>query len=538
MRKGLWFLLLALFLFGVPAYAAFDASHHDLRQYSTSPQGCYHCHGRLQTSTVVAAVATGAGQVGTMCLYRCHATGQGIFGTDPGGVQPMGPGYVQVGTNDGTWLTQAADFNIVRFDVAGHGRDLTNAAITNSGPVTVGFPYAAAAQATGNIECTSCHAVHDNANPPFVWRPLIGTTAVAGICDACHSTYADMRDITNAAALPTGNHPVNFAIDNTNTATSGAQQRTSSATPFRTKRNPRRINIDRGATYVTGQAWGIFDVPGAGTTGTDNMSLAATHWNTGGHMIRPADNTFQGYSNNVSVMGCATCHSAHLGNPANGGISNQTVIAYRDVAAATGGYNPICVGCHGSANTWATNKADWNVGMSAYGHPAGSTSVNTGTALNYNTSVGGFTFVVAAPTGVQWGANGQVLCESCHYVHRHTAAGSTGGAVLGSMAIRNYGQAATRVVCKSCHTGVGFPNIANVTAPTPGAGEAIHAHHRTTVGPISVGFGTHARAAQATPALTIANPSWAATAPLGLGDYSSGMDCADCHVFNGTAHNW
>lgn len=116
------------------------------------------------------------------------------------------------------------------------------------------------------------------------------------------------------------------------------------------------------------------------------------------------------------------------------------------------------------------------------------------------------------------------------------------------MAIRDLGQTNTRVVCKQCHNGVGLPNVADISHGG-GSGEGGNAHHRTRASgalPAPGATVTNYVPAEETGAnpLTIKAPSWAGavgsgTGPfLGLGDLSTGMDCADCHVFNGTAHNW
>jgi predicted CXXCH cytochrome family protein len=179
------------------------------------------------------------------------------------------------------------------------------------------------------------------------------------------------------------------------------------------------------------------------------------------------------------------------------------------------------------------DKQTWNVGSTNFGHPVGdNTSGTVGSGRNtYVTSVGGFTFDVNTATTIAWpaGNSGRIMCTSCHDVH---------AAVAGSMAIRNLGQTTTTVICKQCHNGIGFTNVIDVSkggtaTALSGVAEGPNVHHRTAT---AVTVGQHTPSGET--AMTIAAPSWASTAPLGLGAIASGMDCADCHVFNGTAHNW
>jgi len=503
MRRGFWIVPLALLLFGAPVYAAFDTSHHDLRTYVSSAQGCYHCHGRVATATVDNAVINGAGAVGALCLYRCHAIA-GIFTADPGSLQPDPPSYPQ---DNGTysWVNPAPDYNAVRFDRS-HGSDMSVAST-----VGAGYPYNPTGATSGNIQCTSCHSVHDDTNSPFIWRQMGKDGTTAGLCSTCHSAYAG-SDLTG---LPNGNHPVDFVVD-----TTAAASRNSGSTPFRTQRHGRLISIDGEAVFGAGNH--VFDVSTpAGATLRAAAGTPNTSWITGGKMWN-GPNNYGNFVSGTSKMGCYTCHSAH--RTTGGGSNYLTVMAIQDLAV---GYNPICVGCHGSANSWAANKSDWNMGVTAYGHPVGDNTQNTGTPGQYTTSAGGFTFSINLPAGAQFGNQGELLCLTCHDVH---------GGVAGSMAIRNLGQGTTRVVCKSCHNGVGFPNVNDVSKG--GTGEPANSHHRTTTQSISTPTSTYAPINEAGANMQVNTPSWASTAPLGLGDLSSGMDCADCHIFNGTAHNW
>lgn len=535
MRKIFWVLPLAFLLAGTVAYAAFDGSHHDLRVYSSSAQGCYHCHGRVATATPDAAIAADVGIVGTLCLYRCHAA-VGAFATDPAALRPIPPDYANLTT--GAYASRTADINIVRMNMTtgAHARTLGNFdTAVKSG---TNLPYAASGANSGNIECTSCHAVHDNANPPFLWAPMIGQNN-DGLCNLCHQQYVGPQNMDNTAAqLPDGNHPVDFVIDNTATSNTGSRQRgTATASAFGTVRHGRTISIDLWNVWSGGPGGnGPFDVVVPTT-----LSTQAQNYPTGGHMAR-SDNTLNTFVSGNSRMGCATCHAAHNPGAAGSGVSNLVVLGLTDLA---NGYNPICTGCHGAASTLAGNQAEWEVGVSGNGHPAGTTANQVAAGTYDVTTAVNFQFAINT-TGKQFGSNGEPMCSSCHGVHQRV---DGTGTVAGTMLIKNYGQAATYVVCKTCHDGSGLPNSQDASKGT--STETANTHHRTRVaGSLPAAGGSTATYVPAeetgsTP-LFIKAPTWAGAgapyganeAALGLGSLDLGMDCADCHVFNGTAHNW
>jgi hypothetical protein len=146
------------------------------------------------------------------------------------------------------------------------------------------------------------------------------------------------------------------------------------------------------------------------------------------------------------------------------------------------------------------------------------------------------TFAVTSPVptnpengnGLQTG--GRVLCTSCHKVH-----GGTG------MALANLGQGTgtgTGAICKRCHNGVGIPNLNDASKGNNvvTGSNAANSHHVTRGTAITMGAGVQQTGEGTVGTLYIKQPSWSVNG--GLGDISGSMDCADCHVFNKTAHNW
>ncbi len=503
--------LIALFLvlLAAPAMAALDQSHHDMPNYNTSTTNkdkCFWCHGIKDTNTG-ATLEANYGKVGAFCVTRCHQGGSALGGSG-GGIVPQAPN-VNGGSGD-TWSRPAASFSILAFTSA-HGDNTSKSFYGSSAASTVstsGLPYAAGAK----LECTSCHSVHDNQNSPFLWAPLQGATAGTGLCDKCHPERAG----NNLSGAPNGNHPVDFVV---NYAAALARTETLSAPAI--NRHGRTISFDWSSATAGA---GVFDVVTPNGTGL-NGTQGTAEYRTGGHL-----GNFGQASGGTAQMGCYTCHSAHQ----PGGTQNNLVVTtYADI---NNGFNPICMGCHGAATTWAGNATDNSVGSNSpayYGHPYGTgtgyVSLASGVAT-YRVSVGGFTFtlpfdtVEAANTqnGIQFGAAGELMCSTCHDVHLGTA---------NSKAIANLGQASGTAVCMACHNGSELADVQDIGEG--GVGEPANSHHRTTTTAVTASYkpGTDGQT------LGI-NLAWITVGPQKIGDLTDGLQCADCHQFNYTAHNW
>jgi hypothetical protein len=321
-----------------------------------------------------------------------------------------------------------------------------------------------------------------------------------GLCNRCHRE----RATNNLSGPPDGGHPVDFAVDNV-------------AALARTKlgRHPRRILIQKYGRSEGGGATSVFDVPNPSAASLKDLGPSGSmegHWSMGGHLTSGPTEAMTAWTGSGSTqrMGCYTCHSAHR-HQANG----ETNLLVVKTADPDNGWNPLCTGCHGAATSLAGDQAEWDVGRTGYGHPAGKNSAADAAGF-YTATQGGFKFRIGQVThqkpqnSNRFGSRGELLCTTCHKVHFGQA---------GSMAIANLGQG-TKSVCKACHSGVGHPALSDGIEP-------FNSHHVTATREKAVelqkqGFG---------------NPSWA-NLDTGLGDIASGLDCADCHVFNGTAHNW
>jgi predicted CXXCH cytochrome family protein len=368
------------------------------------------------------------------------------------------------------------------------------------------------------LECTSCHSVHDNSYPPFLVAPLAaGYPNLDGFCDKCHPE----RATNNLTGPPDGNHPVDFIVDNAVAASRSENGR-----------RPRRIRIQTYGRESGGGTVNVFDVPAPAARSLNDKAVA---WEMGGHLTTGPTDAMTPWvaRGGRQQLGCYTCHSAH--RPNLNGERNLNVIKTID---AEGGWNPICVGCHGNGTSLKEDREEWNVGMTPWGHPAGATTAADQNGY-YKTTVADFRFKIAPisyltrQAGNQLGANGELLCTTCHRVHFGVAR---------TMGLVDIGQRG-KSICKRCHSGVGIPNENDLSkGGTVTTGHNAANVHHVTSGPVKVSAGNatelHPQSNESPQVkILVQLPMWA-DPESGLGDITTGMDCPDCHVFNGTAHNW
>ncbi len=480
---------LTFVLFGQTARAAFDNSHHDMRRYIGAIDGCIPCHSgdTYDYSELVAS----AGRVGAFCLARCHS-GAGMLPPSEGLIPETGP---IVDVRDYS-VRNAADYSVVFF-TRSHGRHPENLKTDNGAavpwpPPTIDWPYVAS---NVDLECTSCHDVHDNRYPPFLRAPLGSSPGLRdGLCERCHADRAG----NDLQVPPNGMHPVNFVLDNAASSVRGGL------------RNPRRIRVQEyGAADGTG-AVNVFDVPNPPPSSLNEVGIS---WRAGGHLSSGAEAAMAEWSApgaGSQRMGCYTCHAAHR---ATDGVTKNLVVV--PAASTAEGWNPLCTGCHGAARARADDASEWNVGTTDFGHPLGNGSQLQPDGL-YCSSSGGFRFRIGTvdfrgqPDINRLGAKGELLCTTCHRPHFGQPA---------SLAVANLGQG-TRSACKSCHNGEEYTLPESGTMPP-------NSHHITIP----------AVKAESIKKLGFGNPGWW-NERTGLGDVGTGIGCADCHVANGTAHNW
>lgn len=524
--KNLIFATAGCIALPVIATAAITNSHHDLTAWNTSnTQVCIYCHGVQSENTLT---APDYGTIGFLCVERCHLGGTTSF---PGNDLPIPnvPGYF----TDGGYQAPQAKLDAIKVTLA-HGlvkADLINpitGAAQTFGATGNTFPYAGEA----NLQCTSCHNVHNNANTPFVHTPLYGGSGEETFCEDCHTIRGNSWT-GSTEQLPSGEHPVNVTmiIGSVSSRALGG-------------RVGRYISLDIGATATER----VFDVV------SDNGATLKDQGNsytTGGKV-----SGFTTAADGV-IFGCPSCHSAHMPTSVDGTATGSSNLVLKPHVSSNGQSNPLCIGCHGDDIYTSTNED--NPGLTGFTHPVGptanpATTINTTTNVaTYTNSNGSFSFNVnldgivsfAGPSGLGSGGVGietttyRPRCTSCHDVHGGVS--TYVPATEGSMAIADIDGTLdgtmTVPVCYICHDGGGLPDVSDDPGNT---GELGNVHHRTKSTALTITGGKYTD--MDGNILNIDNPSWANSA-RGFGLFTDGLQCPDCHFpagtnADGTAHNW
>jgi predicted CXXCH cytochrome family protein len=507
MRRLLYFLPACVFLMiaAAPAFAVIDNTHHDMNTYLGGSFTCYACHGYRQGL----AADNNLGTVGSFCYNQCHRGTGGIAGAIP-----VASDFPNTGNENGalwpvgTRVARGAIYNggtasTLNKYANGHMRTWSNMPtidnVTTKPAQTNNWPHVG----SGDMQCTGCHDVHSNTYAPFLRAPLsVGTgaaSAAATFCVQCHtgsatSTGDGRWHYITSSSNANGAHPIetDSATASTRAAGTGTPTRHGRLIYIKGTRGAARNDANDNSS--------IFKALSLYATGTAGLGNPANHYRPGGKlgaMNTPADN---------GAVICITCHGVHLpGNVA--GTNNLTYVTIGDQSADTESVNPICVACHGPGPT-PTGTSNANPGVSSYYHPVNGEALSASGSRpepNYTASTGTFTFTVSVGTGTgasDLGVNLRLVCTSCHtYGH----GGPTGTMLLTSRAR----------TCGGCH---------NTTAVQTGS--AANSHHRyggTTDYTQAAGGG-------------YTNPSYAST--YTTVNLANGLGCEDCHVFNGTAHNW
>ena len=504
MKKWLLFVFAAWVVtgFSAAALAAVEGSHHDMGTYiGAGRDTCYPCHGFKETSAGNVLLKN----IGSMCYTRCHIGAAGMATNFPLASSYPEIGYYDNNTNQiriGTSTPLASPGytgqTTINKYTTGHLMGAAPPGPDTQAMVTAtNWPYTAAA---GDLQCTSCHDVHSNTNTPFLRAPLSdNTTRANAFCHRCHAAVTDgaARYDDEYTMAANGAHPseVGYGMAVT-TLFSGGANRLGRTIEFK----------DLTAAGATPSAVGDNAVFRNWSYNGAQLNSNANHYNPGGKL-----GDFAGAGN----VGCYTCHAVHL-SASDSGQNYQLVVPYR--AAGTKTQSDLCVGCHGSRATAARNP-----GVTNYWHPVDTetrvVSFATPATATYQVTTGTFNIVVnmtqgsGAGTVYDNGVGGLLTCLSCH----------GGGLVAGNHQGVHNGPAATSVLsptkpnCGSCH---------NTTA-VQGLGAGTNQHHvyggGTAQGTIETGYGYSATV------------NYNGTQSANLAD---GLSCEDCHLFNGTAHNW
>ncbi len=482
--------------FSAGALAAVQGTHHDMGTYvgtggptTAGRDTCYPCHGFQDAGTTPNALLK---TVGSMCYNRCH-----LGGGAAGGVFPLANAMPEIGVFNPTGVTdntlRIGTYAATTIDKYTQGHKMTHLVPGPDAEADVtatGWPYAG--DTTNGMQCTTCHDVHENTYTPFIRAPLsdnVVANRATMFCHRCHqphgATNARWSDLS-VAAIPNGAHP--SEADWQNATSRNANSRLPRSIQFRDRN---QTGTAEPGTIGDNAVFRNWSYRGA------ELNNRLNHYNPGGKL-----GDFRGSGN----VGCYTCHATHL--PTISGYPQLIVAKY--LASGVLYQSDMCVGCHGR------NARTANPGNTDYYHPVDTETI----VANYNpsspetavyTMSTGTDNITVNMSGVYDNAvGGRLSCMSCHAglaANNTTVYGvhnGTAGASILSPAKPN---------CASCHRTTALQ-----------AGTTPNSHH-------VYGGSTNYASTQGYNGTVVFNASASA-------NLTDGLSCEDCHVGNGTAHNW
>lgn len=381
-------ILLATAGIGLAAGAAVAAlGPHDRTSLgSVSGGACAYCHNNtaaaalrgFQGAPAVTASGWGLRPIAVLC-YKCH---QGQLGG--------------ANVTDAVYDNFAALPATHGYAIAGGKAILATDGTLDPGVAGSNLPYTQGAE----LDCTSCHNVHEDTRTPFNVK-----TNIEEMCVACHTqrrSSAHNNSGSNAAARAT--HPVDIAI------------------------------ADQAATGAGNTAGTVLNTPAAILQGAEWRS--GTQWVLGPKTVNVAG---------TEQMGCPTCHVVHNttkfedylainNNAASGGDAGQN--------SGAGAYSDLCLWCHSTTTGTYTQvigaASDHPIDRRWLSINGGATGANIfyprvvmlpgawAGAGNADSDTGASEFINNGPTGYAANgldSNGSAAdnygphCSSCHDMH-------------------------------------------------------------------------------------------------------------------------
>lgn len=481
------FVACAVLFLACPPAMAVTGTHHDMSVFTgaANKDTCYPCHGYKQL-TYDAQLGT----IGSLCYQRCHASATGNIAT--------GITIQDAKAEVGQWTDNT--IRSVTYEIGtdyaskykAHG--MTNASMPGTdnalynGSGAPSWPYTGTK--AERMQCTSCHDVHSNTNTPFLRAPLSNdATPASSFCMACHSSSGPggRWTVMGQNQAPNGAHPVEVGA--TGNLWTGDLYRKGRAIALKEYAVPQAVNDN--AVFSN---W---------TYAKTDLNDPAKHYNPGGKLGN-ANQTGQ-----TGKVGCYTCHAVHIPTtmttPPTDGIPQQLLVSNWKMQG-TRTRSGLCVGCHGDASTDGRNP-----GRTGFFHPVNGEVIPVSyTAPNgtYTTTAGWNIVVNVGGDNTDVGTGGMISCSSCHGNTNPTSKQGVHELADGKFLLNP-----AKPACSSCHSGGPYTSPA---AHHPYGGDI-------TNGSVWTGQGFRP---------TI---QWNATQSATI---SNGLSCDDCHVFNGTAHNW
>jgi len=487
--------------------AGLDSSHHDMLATLTSGPGvleekCAFCHSKTGVTTSIAY-----GAVGGFCVTVCHMNPSAAQTQRPF-VVPDDPGYFTLNR-----VTSALDTTLPAASpsilAAGHGFVINSipAPDTAAAVNQTGWPHTS--DQDFEMECTSCHAVHDPTNPPFLNAPLSSDSATPNsdsFCQRCHNDGTGLRARAQDFSIA-GNHPTEFIWNQTDALARNTAKTGSPGTIMM----PRRLRSNA-------------EIPVMLTRGMTGTLITDYTWNTGGHVLDTASvprTPVRPAAPGQHQFGCYSCHTVHTSKVTMTGNYVAGAAVYSLLPANS--IHDICYGCHGGTGNV------FDPGATGFGHPIDIELVSSYDNHNWNIPLSAEYVALRTPAGSadDYAPDPVVdnirapYCVSCHDVHN---------ARPSLMAIRSIKgtETPTQSVCLSCHE-------ASFDVPP---GTATSSHH-----PGKLFDGSNAT----NYVFWGFDPAAAWTTIDNNGNLTDGLSCPDCHTGSGsnnpvprrsTAHNW
>ncbi|MFC1855008.1 cytochrome c3 family protein [Thermodesulfobacteriota bacterium] len=552
-----------LFLAGSVFAAGVMGTPHDVTGLVTDKAVCEVCHiphkslGKRLWFQSMSALIEG-GIVGELCR-SCHDSGKGGGYTG----QLVQAGYATKSAYAGTAHGLASNF----YTEDGAGNDELGPGGSNA----PGLPYCsdndpidvARGTAGNEIQCTSCHNVHDNAtNRPFL------RVSIRDLCVRCHPT----RHMQGGPAGALPNSPASnltittWGLGNTGVDNPGSHPVGTDITSDVSLGGSPILPWNDTTTWTAGSydaADYVFAMlPFDHSTGVQDIAYDDTfgRWNLGRHVV---DNTADGNgvpgTGNLITEGvvCVSCHAVHgvvddsdANNPLVHPNVNLLAITQTEMndtgsksVMANGNGDPanyLCESCHNPGDTIGfsiiendttpyVGKNFPNPGGTSYSHPMDDAQIVNELVTDFPgnpAGVGGPTVNGHWPAGAGVAGAGvpSPICESCHIPHPAWAAkmGRTNEVVLplndpsvvdGAGAGQYILRDDATNVCNGCHFTSDFNHHPMGPMP-PGVGAALLTTNHSTPW-TSVEIGANGR----------------------IGDGDNDLECGDCHSEPG-AHNW
>lgn len=379
------------------SFAGVENTHHDIAHVTGNQDKsiCAFCHiphsARSDRGLFSMEGKSGdkLGRIGAFC-YACH----------DGTVTPNALVVAPDGTLGLEALTMSHGYNNSALKSVSGGLE-GNDNIQRSGLLTADK---LTGEIPGQIECTTCHDVHNNTYPPFLRAPI------ESLCIKCHSgsnftgkgrwTTVEDEGSQNCA------HSIGMPV---------------AATPFDHSRN---LPVEQ----KFHQPDPIYDVV---LFTSEEISDPNKHWETGGHLV--------GVKKAVS---CITCHSAHMPN-------KDLLVG----SSGTNGDKKLCGGCHGDGNNFA------NPGVTDGYHPVFEESeppylhyfTDSNTSIDFELQT--VELFVTIPSRYPIDSNGQITCLTCHVMHN---GGEAEKCLVKGLSSRPGG-----VICNECHGTGSYTRDAN-----------------------------------------------------------------------------